>query len=167
MSKIKNRADLLIAAGESIKMQAAHGIEPVCKSREFVGGKKTESKIANCLFAKGSWENSDYEFPIAVLEGKAVFEGDELYSDSGTKFKVGSRLRNKNGDFLCIVGYEVLGAVVSCSTEYCSWNPPKPKTVQIDVPVEWAESRLFGTCQSAAASVMVDEACRKALGELK
>lgn len=149
MSKIKNRADLLIAAGESIKMQAAHGIEPVCKSREFVGGKKTESKIANCLFAKGTWENSDYEFPIAVLEGKAVFNGDELYNTiTGQKFKA----------------HDEYTSCLDC----CSWNPPKPKTVMVELLVDDAQGLILPLSQDAMAwHIRLSNACSKAVGELK
>ena len=65
MTTFKSRADLLIAAGESIKMQESAGINPVCK---WCGNRNSYISTMNFTNAP-----SDYEFPLAVVEGKAVF----------------------------------------------------------------------------------------------
>lgn len=60
-------------------------------------------------------DDCEYRASIADVEGKPVFEGDELYSPDGHKFVV-----NK----MCAA--DKLGI-----NEACSWNPPKPKTITV------------------------------------
>lgn len=133
--KYENRADLLIAAGESIKMQGAAGVRvPVCKYGKCI--EPFENKLFNNL--------SDYEFPISVVEGKPVFDGDVLYWRSGAKTIV-SELWGKSVDW-----HEL------------SWNPPKPKTVMVELLVEDAHA-IAGSENWPA----IRHACRKALEEMK
>lgn len=66
----------------------------------------------------------NYQFAIAILEGRPVFVGDSLYHPSGAKWIV--------GDTDDLTGM--------------SWQPPKPKRmftlngVELPCPVDWRES---------------------------
>ena len=64
-------------------------------------------------------EDKEYRASIAEVEGKPVFEGDELYGYFGLKFKA-SKSFNWN--------YQIE------SGDYpVSWNPPAPKTVMVEL----------------------------------
>ena len=111
--KYANRADLLIAAGESIKMQEKFGItDPVCK---FCGEQDVLSgRSFDCP--------QDYEFPLAVVEGKPVFVGDELYHSIVGKCRASTDCA------------EIGGMLIGEDNVRCfSWNPPKPKTVMVEL----------------------------------
>jgi hypothetical protein len=136
MTKFTSRADLLIAAGESIKMQEKAGIEPMCK---LFGGK------AQLMSFRGA--PSDYELPIAVVEGKPVFVGDELYTEDGRKFI--APIGNSFGEYMTFgAGHK------------WSWNPPKPRTVMVELPYDYVEVHSILTCDTTLVN-----ACRKALEE--
>lgn len=64
-----------------------------------------------------------YEFALAVVEGKPVFDGDILYIPNGGKFTAGAKA------FVRLKAY----------LPKLSWNPPKPKTVTIKLTQEEAE----------------------------
>ena len=74
----------------------------------------------------------EYEFALAIVEGKPVFVGDVLYDSSG---------------FRCTIGLSDSFAWV---TTNCSWTPPKPKTITVTIPrpdnVTWNDYfvKLFG-----------------------
>lgn len=146
--KYDNRADLLIAAGESIKMQEKAGIDPCFKCRgEIVLDKNYRSY--NCY-------PEYYEFPVGVLKGRAVFIKDKLYDKIGNLIIV-EECHKKLG------------------LKGLSWNPPKPKTLMVELlreDVEYWNSynnrddRYIGCPpQYTKASKAFYEACRKALGE--
>ena len=88
-----------------------------------------------------------YEIALAVVEGKPVFRGDRLYWKDGTPW--------------------VANECPAVFKEY-SWNPPKPRTVLVELLAEDAEW-LGEPCptQRCEQSNHVINACRKALGELK
>lgn len=147
MTTFKNRADLLIAAGESIKMQEKAGIEPVVK---FDGGIRS-AEVSN--FGSSKFGIQEYEFPLAVVEGKPVFVGDELYSmRSGKKIVIGNSLSGScfGADWVAVV----------------SWLPPKSRTVMVELLREDAEY-LSRTAQERLTTVYAIDragmACRKAL----
>jgi hypothetical protein len=122
MTQFTNRADLLIAAGESIRMQENAGIKPQCKySGEIVRIGGTEEQEGYYPFALGYGE---YEFPLAVVEGRPVFVGDELYCKDGCKHKIIDVAEDGNlyagGNDYFTIGF-------------MSWNPPKPKTVIVEL----------------------------------
>lgn len=145
--KYTNRADLLIAAGESIKMQEKAGIEPVCKCNVVI------ADIADLFF----YADANYEFPLAVVEGKAVFAGDELYLGTYNKtVKVSAKHDEYDG-----LIYSHLNSFGNAGFENFSWNPPKPKTVMVELLVEDADGLICGLGGRVAL------ACRKALGETK
>jgi hypothetical protein len=71
-------------------------------------------------------DNADkYEFALAIIEGRPVFVGDELYDRSGSKFKALSLIESENESGIEGSSDEFNGGVyeeINC----CSWNPPKP-----------------------------------------
>jgi len=137
--KYTSRAQLLRDATDSIEMQEKSGIEPVAK---FLS--RTRGMTIATLSRLALEERYEYEFPLAVVEGKPVFLGDELYYS-----KTGALIRAEHCNF------EI------CDKNY-SWNPPKPKTVMVELLVEDAKFiRDYGITSR------VTGACRKALEELK
>lgn len=58
----------------------------------------------------------DIELALGIIEGKPVWEGDSLYTKEG----------------VCFV---VMADTIFVSSEV-SWNPPKPKTVMVELTVE-------------------------------
>jgi len=132
--KYTSRAALLRDAADSIEMQEKAGIEPVfiCDGSRY--------GIVESLTVDDA--DFDCEFPLTVVEGKPVFVGDELYAACGNPFKV-------------------ISIPKGVSLRDCSWNPPKPRTVMVELPVTVAES------YSKDQYGMLSSACRKALEELK
>ena len=118
--KYTSRADLLIAAGESIKMQKNYGIRPVFKGcYDARTGPLAEvfpiEEMGWCI------PSCEIEFPLAVIDDRAVFLGDELYyGDSGLQTFIADKM----------------------FPEKWSWNPPKPKTVMVELLREEAEDIL-------------------------
>jgi len=134
--KYTSRAQLLRDAADSMQMQEAVRLIPSCKVDGIL------ITIIGVAFSDLSY---DYEFPLAVVEGKPVFVGDKLYNlNSGNKFKAIERPR---------VGWS--------DVSYLSWNPPKPKTVMVELLVEDAE--YWSTCY--ATNDRISAACLKALEE--
>ena len=85
----------------------------------------------------------DYELALAIVENRPVFKGDKLYSKlNGREYEVNTK--------------------VSDSQNF-SWNPPKPRTVMVELLVEDAEYM----CNRNHSPDRISTACRKALGELK
>jgi len=154
--KYTSRVELLRAAADSIEMQEKAGIEPMFKSRRMI------HQISTMYMDDRSMEN-DREFPLAVVEGKPVFVGDELYSPQGDKLKA-EQYSNETSYLYCSeVGYHLTN---------WSWNPPKPKTVMVELLVEDAKNivkfsdsmhlTMYGSQLDSVAS-----ACYKALENLK
>lgn len=98
-----------------------------------------------------------WSFAIAEIEGKPVFMGDELWCGD-TKFKVAYAS--------ALTVYGVIGLLATnyaTSISDCSWNPPKPKTVMVEMLVEDAQL-LMGKFSSVKN---IYTSCKKALEELK
>jgi hypothetical protein len=86
-----------------------------------------------------------YKFPLAVVEGKPVFVGDELYW-RGSKTKISEYANGLDG------------------LQDWSWNPPKPATVMVELPrseVEYLASFENADCIFDVRSIA--KSCRKAL----
>lgn len=133
--KYTSRADLLIAAGESIKMQEKAGIEPVCK---------IDKDIEKLSYVSFILDEDRYEFPLAVVEGKPVFAGDKMYNtNTGCELSVHPEW-------------------TTC-WDSLSWNQPKPATVMVELPVSVAEKWANPENFSLLSVTDVQEACRKAL----
>lgn len=139
MNTPQQQAELYRKAAETIEMCAEHGIEPMVKHN----GNKPY--IKHCTL---NFNFSEYEFPLAVVEGKLVWEGDELYID-GEKFTVK-------------YGNEIIKRFIS---RY-SWNPPK-RTVMVELTVDDAEYLAEPPKSYIEQNNRIIDACRKALGNLK
>ncbi len=146
---------------DSVKMCEAAGIEPCYKYNECL-----HYQIPMLIALKSLPTN--YRFPIAVVEGKLVFVGDELYDRTGVKFTAA----NTNQHALEGTSPEFSGGVLE-DIQYCSWNPPKPKTIMVETLIDDAKYFASGSHSSVTLAEydrMVErrnEACRKALEELK
>jgi len=134
--KYTSRAQLLRDAADSIEMQEKAGIEPFYKIGEYIQDVSLNKSSLHFGF--------DYEFPLAVVEGKPVFVGDKLYDNQGvlkTMYATDDREWIANTT---------------------SWNPPNPKTVMVELLVEDAKN-----LQEYGITWRISESCRKALEELK
>ena len=150
------RIKLLRCASDSIEMQQNAGIEPVCKF---------DGQLSN--ISNRSLENFEaYEFPLTVVESKAVFKGDELYNVPNN-FKFHANRVNKEGTCLWNGGEagEVGGWIADLS-----WNPPKTKKILVQMDESdvqyWASfrlGRLPETSQYNSASNRFFDAVTKAL----
>lgn len=89
------------------------------------------------------YDPAQVELALGVIEGKPVWEGDELYY-----------LSNK-----CVATAGQGGHFTGWS-----WKPPKPETVMVELPISMA--KYYGELQNQDISVM-REACREALEGLK
>jgi hypothetical protein len=83
-----------------------------------------------------------YEFALAILEGRPVFRNDWIYF-KGEKYSANDQLFK----------FEMLSNF--------SWNPPKPKTVMVELLREDAEE----ICKFAVSFERQAKACKKALEE--
>ena len=90
----------------------------------------------------------DYEFALAIVEGKPVFKGDMLFHYTGGVYKM-----ERGSD----------GKLNSWNIECWSWNPPKPKTVMVEMLVEDASY----VANVGLVNTKMVQACRKALEGLK
>jgi hypothetical protein len=147
--KYESRADLIVAAGESIKMQEKAGITPVYRYIKEIVRTINSSTLLGQL--------DDYEFPLAVVEGKPVWSDSVLYSKNGTK-------------------YDMKKLYVSpVVVKKLSWNPPKPKKIMVELLREDAEywanydieyaHRGCAPSRYKTASENLHRSVRKALGE--
>lgn len=126
--KYTNRADLFIAAGESIKMQEKAGISPDMK----IDGDVWPIRFTTFVGDDGCGK-TDNEFPLAVVEGKPVFVGDELYSTVNGYVYVAT-------DKFCMRKETRTSVNPIADLDNLSWNPPKPKTVMVELTVDEAIS---------------------------
>lgn len=105
-------------------------------------------------------EPSAYEFAVAIVEGTPVFRGDELYHLNGGKHLVQVIERHKNGKLAlrCVDAPYYDGDWL----ENYSWNPPKPKTVMVEMLREDAEW-LCDMNKNPMTYYRISDACKKAL----
>lgn len=128
----------------------------------------TELEIGTCIKFKGKalfsldeefmpdkYGAADYIFALAIVEGKPVFVGDELYDPYERRCRV-TGLANDN----CIIGD-------GRAYHIWSWNPPQPKTVMVELLVEDAKYIVYGMNYCSVNAQRSKEACRKALEEMK
>lgn len=115
----KTRADLHRKWADVLEMCEAAGFDRPCECIKC--GSNT------CI----TWPNFggdpiEYNFAIAIVEGKPVFRGDVLYPNIGapSKFVVGGILDDG-------VIYNGSGTW-DMKPHLLSWNPPKPATIEIN-----------------------------------
>lgn len=89
------------------------------------------------------------EIALGIIEGKPVWEGDTLYFPSGESIiaKSYTALNIKAGGVFDL-----------------SWNPPKPKTVMVELPINIVQE--IATTHSHGWYATINQACKKALEEL-
>lgn len=92
-----------------------------------------------------------YEFALGVVEGKPVWKGDEVHTINGKHIASGNE-----ADWFW---------------SQCSWNPPAPKTIMVELPIEDVEfysnikvAELLGT---QYPNGRLELACKKALESAK
>jgi hypothetical protein len=148
------RQEVLRAAADWIDVCEKAGIEAMCKYDGYV------YPIEQCSLGK---RYSGYEFPLALLEGKEVWVGSELWcTNSNHWFKVKGLINGKTG-----LEYETpyAGRICTSVKSGCSWNQPKPKTVMIEMLVEdanhWAK-----IAEADEREFRFTQACKKALEKL-
>lgn len=126
MSEIKSRADLFEAAAKMMRMCDEAGVDYVFKFDGVVYN--TIPHFVNFV--------DKYEFPLAIVEGKPVFKGDKLYDSYGRLVNV-EEAKKFDGDDA--VSLRTDGRWYRLDSY--SWNPPKPKTVMVEVEV--VDAKLF------------------------
>jgi hypothetical protein len=99
-----------------------------------------------------------YKFALAIVEGRPVFAGDEIYHSKRGKLKIVSA--SKSGALQWMES-KLLGDPI----EYWSWNPPKPKTVMVEMLREDAEmiADAWDASPKSELAVKIVAALRKAL----
>lgn len=155
----ETRQEVLRAAADWMDL-----CEKACVRAKF----KFEGEIHDISLWKPAYDSDylwKYEFPLALLEGKEVWVGSELWNvPNNFKFIANST------DFLC-GRRRILDGKGKCGwIEDCSWNPPKPKTVMVEMLVEDAEAVAYGCkCQITdfQRKQNASNACKKALENLK
>ena len=80
----------------------------------------TEDESSEWSVTSGMNTTIDYQLALAIVEGKPVFEGENLYCHNGVPYTA------KDGE------QEHFYASLS-------WNPPKPKTVTVELSRDDAE----------------------------
>jgi hypothetical protein len=133
MNTPQEQAALHRKAAETIEMCAPHGIEA------YVKFKGHQHKVIEVFYQS---RPAYYEFPLAVIEGQQVWADDWVY--------------NKN---------ELMVKAKEMVAQYAPYtiNPPKPKTVMVELLVE--DARYIAN--TGAISVQLHEACRKALDNIR
>lgn len=143
---------------------AAQCYRELARVMELTGCKSSVAVLDSgyIKWVPGVWGNSelapafvrpeDWEFAIAILEGKPVFIGDEVFDVLGNTVTV-----NQYHFDMPAVNWEKL-----------SWNPPKPKTALIELPLEMVE--IVGDPRCLITSSDLDtiiNACKAFLGKQK
>lgn len=123
------QSELLRKQADMMDLAEKHGVSTwtmLVKYRDSIYG---DTKAHFDFLVKGI----KYQFALGVVEGKPVFTGDELYHERIGKVKV----RGESGTFFKIVdeyGNEYKGSAYNPET--FSWNPPKPRTILVELLVE-------------------------------
>ena len=104
---------------------------------------------ASLMNAYINWNayRGEIEFALAIVEGKPVFVGDVLYYKTNDE-SYGIRWYPTN---------------VNHVFDSSSWNPPKPRTVMVELLVEDASY----VANVGLVNTKMVQACRKALENLK
>ena len=89
--------------------------------------------------------------PLAYVEGKPVFVGDVIYTPDDHQMKITDGVISAYG----------------WPFHKCSWNPPKPKTLMVELPFEQAEIYADSYKDSAFTDGMLARAINKAIEKEK
>lgn len=140
-------------------LEAAAAWMRVCEKAGIIPHAKINGRLWPLVTLGMDGKPKEYEFPLALLEGKEVWVGSELYDGNGKKFIAEEFIDG----YFCEAGYSVRGYGFSTLAESCSWNPPKPKTVMVELDLDIVEhtARLRPDISPA-----LTQACKKALEKL-
>lgn len=152
--------ELLEMQAKMMRMAEKHGID----WRELVFVRHHDDELwmefdsPACVFSLECYRH--HKFALGVVEGKPVFEGDELYTKSGLHILVrASKEPNSVTD--------KDGAIFYISE--LTWNQPAPKTVMVELLVEdvkhWAGYCEYNPMHQPSSNLY--KACRKALEQIK
>lgn len=91
---------------------------------------------------------SSYEIALGIVEGKPVWKGDRLYST---------------------LSKEMFAAEINLGTNspYYSWNPPKPKTVVVELPLDYVKNQAALSKHQRIWPTILSKACAEALETLE
>jgi hypothetical protein len=142
---------------EALELELA--ARKMVEGTELVWRKVLRHKLDHTWISSGKrFEDCSFtyiELALGIVEGKPVWEGDTLYdSETGAvtlSFDCGHPCR---GD----------GKNIGWAWERLSWNPPKPKTVMVELPYDWVK---FMATEVTGIGGGVKVACRKALVGVK
>lgn len=157
------QSELLRKQADMMDMVEKYGIEHWTRlvkvkdsSRDLYTGRTTCSSPINAQLC----DDCLYTFALGVVEGKPVFEGDELYNTHAGKVKIAPF--PLSSETFVASGYGHI------TIKDCSWNPPKPKTVMVELTVEEA-SFLANPIKGQPWDVVakIEKAAKKALEERK
>lgn len=142
------QSELLRKIADAMDMAEKYGI---CDWRKLVQIKQNDNFVA--LELNTISDDYCYRFPLGVVEGKPVFEGDTLWH-CNREFTADGHLPDYVLDMK--------------NPSELSWNPPKPKTLTVELLREDAE-KLSGINTNVVTPVYANlaKACRKALEEQK
>ena len=104
-------------------------------------------------------KNDYFKLALGIVEGKPVWNGDTLWHPTEGAVLAndnwGKELFNHNGKV--------------CYIEHLSWNPPKPKTMAVELSYEAVQyfAKQFTSSTTIGIHNSVIDACRKALEEAK
>lgn len=142
MNTPKERAELYRKAADTIDMCAEHGIQTLVKLNE------RERDISILEFTGNPKE---YEFPLAVIEGKLVWPDDIVYHSDGLRYLAKDVFNNPH---------------VNLAPECLSLSPPKPKTIMVELLVGDAQKMANAASERLSNDYAYDRvglACKKAL----
>lgn len=143
--------ELLEKQASMMRMAEKHGIDHWMKLVRF------NMMVYNPITA---FYGTNFEYALGVVEGRPVFEGDTLWNvPNNFSFVVSRVTKMYLGEADCFF---------SSAPKYrcgwikdCSWNPPKPKTIDVPMPIELAE--YYAEYQGNRMGLV----CRKALEAIK
>lgn len=131
-------------------MTKIEALELELKARKMVEGTELDwtevlhhKRLEHTPIALEHYELSDIELALGIIEGKPVWEGDELYYH---EYKVQANKHHEP----CLIGW--------------SWNPPAPKTIMVELDYD-VVVHTAGLRPDIAPALT--KACRKALEEMK
>jgi len=135
MNKIEKRSDLYREYARVIDMCEGTNVNPLkCI--------KLGESICNLQEIYFTDKPSVYSFAIAIIEDKPVFVGDELY-DKDTGIKVVIENNTIHNDKLLVSGV----ATFYININLLSWNPPKPKTFNLNgVELPLPDAKIVRSC---------------------
>lgn len=137
----------------------------ICESAPYGGAgihpndcvKHNDHRLSGVPYFNG--EPAKWEFALAIVEGKPVFKGDDIWHEKYGQVKA---LEFKNHNLFAKKS-ESSYPICGCLGNY-SWNPPKPKTITVELLRDDAEylAGMKGFAPGATWT-RIEKAAREAL----